>query len=583
MNPVSEAIQLEIRQPNGSAEIHTVGFGVYPMGSENGNKILIPDRNVNQRHAILILHRNGFWLEDLKSKTGTFLDGKPVQGRVAILPGQTISIGSYTLTIRSPNAPPTRSEPAPSQSNARSQDGLPAEPAAPQPESAPRPAKLLELDLREASRNDSQRDQRRLIKKQIHAELLERLDIKRLTASHIKETELHERTLKMLEQIVHDIQARLPSWIEPKVLIKEIYDEAVGLGPIEDLLADPEITEIMVNRNDQIYVEKKGKLILSDRLFMDDSSVMAIIERIVAPIGRRIDESQPYVDARLKDGSRVNAIIPPLALSGPCLTIRKFSKDPLTMENLIQFGSIDPRMADFLRLCVILRKNMIIAGGTGSGKTTFLNVVSAYLPETDRIVTIEDSAELRLPQPHVVRLESRPPNIEGRGAVLIRDLLRNALRMRPDRLVIGECRGSETLDMLQAMNTGHDGSMTTIHANSPRDVISRLETLTLMSGVELPTRAIREQIGSAIHLIVQTSRMSDGTRKVTNITEISGLEGDRITMQDLFAFVQTGIDQNGKVKGRMTATGSVPTFMEEFKTRGLELDMNMFNQRLWTH
>jgi len=310
---------------------------------------------------------------------------------------------------------------------------------------------------------------------------------------------------------------------------------------------------------------------------------MAIIERIVAPIGRRIDESQPYVDARLKDGSRVNAIIPPLALSGPCLTIRKFSKDPLTMENLIEFGSIDPRMAEFLHQCVILRKNMVIAGGTGSGKTTFLNVASAYLPETDRIVTIEDSAELRLPQPHVVRLESRPPNIEGRGAVMIRDLLRNALRMRPDRLIIGECRGGEALDMLQAMNTGHDGSMTTVHANSPRDVISRLETMTLMSGVELPMRAIREQIGAAIHLIIQTSRMSDGSRKVTNIAEISGLEGDRITMQDLFAFMQTGIDQKGKVKGYMTATGSVPTFMEEFKTRGLALDMDMFNQRLWKH
>ncbi|MCG2660600.1 MAG: CpaF family protein, partial [Kiritimatiellae bacterium] len=322
---------------------------------------------------------------------------------------------------------------------------------------------------------------------------------------------------------------------------------------------------------------------MSDRVFMDDSSVLAIIERIVAPIGRRIDESQPYVDARLKDGSRVNAIIPPLALNGPCLTIRKFSKNVLTMPELIQLGTLAPEMADFLRVCVQLRKNIVVSGGTGSGKTTFLNVVSSFLPDTDRIVTIEDSAELRLPQTHVVRLESRPPNMEGRGAVTIRDLLRNALRMRPDRIVIGECRGGESLDMLQAMNTGHDGSMTTAHANSPRDVIARLETMTLMSGVELPSRAIREQIASAIHMVVQTARMSDGTRKVTHITEISGLEGDRITMQDLFTFTQTGLEQNGKVIGCFDATGSVPTFIEEIKIRGLSLAMSIFDTRKWKH
>jgi pilus assembly protein CpaF len=322
---------------------------------------------------------------------------------------------------------------------------------------------------------------------------------------------------------------------------------------------------------------------MSDRVFMDDSSVLAIIERIVAPIGRRIDESQPYVDARLKDGSRVNAIIPPLALNGPCLTIRKFAKNVLTMPELIQLGTLAGEMADFLRVCILLRKNIVIAGGTGSGKTTFLNVMGSFLPETDRIVTIEDSAELRLPQAHVVRLESRPPNMEGRGAVTIRDLLRNALRMRPDRIVIGECRGGESLDMLQAMNTGHDGSMTTVHANSPRDVIARLETMTLMSGVELPSRAIREQIASAVHLVVQTARMSDGTRKVTHITEVSGLEGDRITMQDLFTFTQTGLDHNGLVLGRFEATGSVPTFIEEIKIRGLSLAMSIFDTRKWTH
>ncbi|MBU4200857.1 MAG: Flp pilus assembly complex ATPase component TadA [Verrucomicrobia bacterium] len=577
---MTEAMQLEIRRPSGSSETHPIKCGVYPMGSEKGNKIVIPDSNVDRRHAILILHQEGFWVEDLKSRIGTLLDGKPVAGRAAILPGQEIGIGSYTLILRSPAGAPLPAPPPEAPPPKMEKEKPPI-----RPETGSRPAApdSTAAKFHEPSRQDSLREQKQQIKKQIHEELLERLDIKRLTASHIKETELHERTLKMLEQIVQDIQTRLPSWIEPQALIKEIYDEAVGLGPLEDLLSNQEITEIMVNRNDQIYVEKQGKLTLTDRAFMDDSSVLAIMERIVAPIGRRIDESQPYVDARLKDGSRVNAIIPPLALSGPCLTIRKFSKDPLTIEDLIRFGTIDPRMADFLRRCVLLRKNVIVAGGTGSGKTTFLNIMGSFLPDTDRIVTIEDSAELRLPQSHVVRLESRPPNIEGRGAVTIRDLLRNALRMRPDRLVIGECRSGETLDMLQAMNTGHDGSMTTVHANTPRDVISRLETMTLMSGVDLPTRAIREQIGSAIHLVIQTSRLSDGSRKVTNITEISGLEGDRITMQDLFIFVQTGIDQKGKVQGYMTATGSVPTFMEEFKTRGLSVDMNMFNQRLWTH
>ncbi|NLB59618.1 MAG: Flp pilus assembly complex ATPase component TadA [Lentisphaerae bacterium] len=557
-------MKLEIRQPNGKAERHALVYGVYPLGTEEGNKIVLQDSQVGRRHAILVVGRDGFWVEDLGHQTGTFIDEQRVCGRSAVLPGQQIRIGTHSFII---HTSPAEAPLIPA--------AQPTSAAAPAAQSAP------PKDLPTPDQAAPQAAQKQQIKKQIHEELLERLDIKRLTAAHIQEAELHQRTLQTLEQIVQDIQARLPRWIEPRTLINEIYHEAVGLGPLEDLLADEEITEIMVNRHDQIYVENQGKLLQTDRVFMDDGSVLAIMERIVAPIGRRIDESQPYVDARLKDGSRVNAIIAPLALSGPCLTIRKFSKSPLVIEDLIRFGTIAPQMAEFLQLCVLLRKNIIVAGGTGSGKTTFLNVLSSFLPQTDRIITIEDSAELRLSQAHVVRLESRPPNIEGRGAVTIRDLMRNALRMRPDRLVIGECRGGETLDMLQAMNTGHDGSMTTVHANSPRDVISRLETMTLMSGMELPARAIREQIGSAIHLIIQTARLSDGTRKVTNITEISGLEGERITMQDIFVFTQTGLDQQGRVQGQMSATGSVPTFVEEFKIRGLALDMNIFNQRLW--
>jgi len=310
---------------------------------------------------------------------------------------------------------------------------------------------------------------------------------------------------------------------------------------------------------------------------MDDSSVNAIIERIVSPIGRRIDESQPYVDARLPDGSRVNAIIHPLSLTGPCLTIRKLSKVPFKDSDLIRFGTLTQDMADFLKLCIRLRKNIIVSGGTGSVKTTFLNVISGYPTETDRIVTIEDAAELRLTQDHVIRLESRPPNIEGRGAITIRDLVRNALRMRPDRIVVGECRGGESLDMLQAMNTGHDGSLTTVHANTPRDVISRLETMVLMSGMDLPARAIREQIAAAVDLIAHEARLSDGSRRITKITEVLGLEGNQIVMQDIFEYKQTGMDANGRIEGYFTATGSVPTFLENLAARGLSIDHSIFN------
>jgi pilus assembly protein CpaF len=424
-------------------------------------------------------------------------------------------------------------------------------------------------------------EQRRAISRQIHKELLERLDIKRMTAAHVERDELGKRAMETIRAIVTEVAPRLPPAIVPQQLVKDIFDEAMGLGPLEDLLEDPEITEIMVNGHSQVYVEKAGKLILTDRTFMNDDSVHAIIERIVSPLGRRIDESQPYVDARLPDGSRVNAIIPPLSLVGPCLTIRKFSRTPFTDQDLVRFGTITPSMAEFARMCVHLRKNVVVSGGTGSGKTTLLNVLSDYIPDSDRIVTIEDAAELRLEKEHIVRLESRAPNIEGRGAVTIRDLVRNALRMRPDRIIVGECRGAEALDMLQAMNTGHDGSLTTVHANAPRDVISRLETMVLMSGMDLPVRAIREQIASAIDLIVHEARFSDGTRKVTKITEVVGLEGDQITMQDIFEYTQTGVDAEGRVKGRFGPTGAVPTFIEEVEAHGLTIDRKMFDPMLW--
>jgi pilus assembly protein CpaF len=358
-------------------------------------------------------------------------------------------------------------------------------------------------------------------------------------------------------------------------MLEQITDEIIGLGPMEPLLRDDTVTEIMVNGPRQVYIERSGRLELTNVVFQNDDHVMRIIDRIIAPIGRRIDESSPMVDARLTDGSRVNAIIPPLSLIGPVITVRKFSASPFTVDDLIRFGTSTPEMFDFLRACVEARLNIFVSGGTGSGKTTTLNVLSSFIPNDERIITVEDAAELQLRQEHVVTLESRPPNIEGRGAVPIRELVRNCLRMRPDRIIVGECRGGEALDMLQAMNTGHDGSMSTGHANSPRDMLARLETMVLMAGVDLPLRAIREQVSSAVDLIVHQSRLKDGTRRIVNITEVQGMEGDVIVMQDVFVFEQTGVVE-GKIQGRLRPTGIRPKFVEKFEVMGIHLPRGLF-------
>jgi pilus assembly protein CpaF len=358
-------------------------------------------------------------------------------------------------------------------------------------------------------------------------------------------------------------------------MLEQITDEIIGLGPLEPLLRDETVTEIMVNGPRQVYIERSGRLELTNVVFQNDDHVMRIIDRIIAPIGRRIDESSPMVDARLTDGSRVNAIIPPLSLIGPVITIRKFSASPFTVDDLIRFGTSTPEMFDFLRACVEARLNIFVSGGTGSGKTTTLNVLSSFIPNDERIITVEDAAELQLRQEHVVTLESRPPNIEGRGAVPIRELVRNCLRMRPDRIIVGECRGGEALDMLQAMNTGHDGSMSTGHANSPRDMLARLETMVLMAGVDLPLRAIREQVSSAVDLIVHQSRLKDGSRRIEYITEVQGMEGDVIVMQDVFLFEQTGVVE-GKIQGRLRATGIRPKFVEKFEIKGINLPRGLF-------
>jgi pilus assembly protein CpaF len=358
-------------------------------------------------------------------------------------------------------------------------------------------------------------------------------------------------------------------------MLEQITDEIIGLGPLEPLLRDETVTEVMVNGPRQVYIERSGKLELTNVVFQNDDHVMRIIDRIIAPIGRRIDESSPMVDARLTDGSRVNAIIPPLSLIGPVITIRKFAASPFTVDDLIRFGTATPEMFDFLRACVEARLNIFVSGGTGSGKTTTLNVLSSFIPNDERIVTVEDAAELQLRQEHVVTLESRPSNIEGKGAVPIRELVKNCLRMRPDRIIVGECRGGEALDMLQAMNTGHDGSMSTGHANSPRDMLARLETMVLMAGVDLPLRAIREQVSSAVDLIVHQSRMKDGSRRIEYITEVQGMEGDIVVMQDVFLFEQTGVS-DGKIQGRLKATGIRPKFVEKFEVMGIHLPRGLF-------
>lgn len=388
-----------------------------------------------------------------------------------------------------------------------------------------------------------------------------------------------KKTQEKINDIISNIiyeQKRHLSYADKQKVNQSVMNEVYQLGPISDLLNDDSVTEIMVNGPFDIFVERKGKIVKTENEFRDDKHVMHIIDKIISPLGRRVDESSPLVDARLPDGSRVNIIIPPLAVKGPSITIRKFSKDPLTTNDLITFGALNGDIAEFLRLCVKGRINVLVSGGTGSGKTTLLNVLSSYIPEDERIVTIEDAAEVQLQQIHVVTLESRPANIEGNGRITIRDLVVNSLRMRPDRIIVGEVRGGEALDMLQAMNTGHDGSLTTIHANTPRDSLSRIETMVMMSGVDLPSRAIREQVAAAIDLIIQVERMVDGSRKVTKISEIIGLEGEIVTLQDIFMFHQTGFDEHGNVKGKHKATGIMPNFMEKIKAHGENIPPSLF-------
>ena len=448
------------------------------------------------------------------------------------------------------------------------------QPGAPVPAVTPAPAALEPQQVwrppvvasSEAARSVS-RDLKLRVQQKVIAELDPKSDLS-------NEVQVRQSIQALFDQVIEQ-EGTVLTRIERQRLFEEVYAEIRGFGPIEPLLQDPTVSEVMVNGPKSVYVEQKGKLRKTEVTFDDDDHVMRIIDRIVAPLGRHIDESSPMVDARLPDGSRVNAIIPPLSLVGPSITVRKFAKTPFTVDDLIRFGSMTPEIAEFLKACVRARMNIIVSGGTGSGKTTLLNVLSSFIPNDERIVTIEDAAELQLRQEHIVRLESRPANIEGKGAVKIRDLVINALRMRPDRIVVGECRGAEALDMLQAMNTGHDGSLTTGHANSPRDILSRLETMVLMAGMDLPLRAIREQIAAAMDVIVQQARLRDGSRRVTNITEVQGMEGDVIVLQDIFVFEQLG-EEGGKILGRIKPTGIRPKFMNKFEEANIHLPPSIF-------
>ena len=529
------------------------------IGSDKRSDFFIKSKNISKKHAEIIYDSSkGCIISDRGSASGTWVNSERINSPVAVTDYDEIVIGNVKLWVRVSNNDVKPINEKNGQANLVVDSVIPT---------------LVNEQLIDREPQDQ------LLRwgRSVHERLIDQMDLRRKDVHRMSDEELRAETEELIDQIISSLQSSLPESLDLNRLKTNVLNEAVGLGPLEKFLEDDSISEIMVNNFEQVFVERNGKLELSDYGFSSDHAVLSVIERIITPIGRRIDESSPMVDARLKDGSRVNAVIPPLALKGPSLTIRKFSKKKLQFDDLIGFDSVNQDMVDFLRVCVECRKNIIVSGGTGSGKTTLLNVLSSFIPDSERIVTVEDAAELKLDQPNLVSLEAKPANVEGRGAVSIRELVKNTLRMRPDRIVVGECRGGEALDMLQAMNTGHDGSLTTAHANTPRDLVSRLEVMVLMSGMALPVTAIREQIASAVDIVVQQTRYPCGTRKISRVTEIVGIESGTVQLQDIFEYKRSGYDQNGKVKGKFQPTGFIPTFYEELASIGMNTDLSIFN------
>jgi len=538
--------------------------------------------NIGKRALSVVIEKDGnASVTDLGCPSGVFVNGERIVRYGPLRVDDVISIGGQILRVKDvgsnrPAEPvlPTMHTAVPAQASAAVVQ-LPIRTGGTVTAPPPREPEEQLMQLSDGARTHQLALSTNAVL--LHNELIQTLDLRRQDVTRMADDELRVVASKLIGELIQKMT--LPAMTDPAELAKFVLDEAVGLGVLESLLADPSVTEIMVNGVEDIFVERNGQTRRSDIAFSSEKALMGVIERIVSPIGRRVDESSPLCDARLKDGSRVNIVIRPVALKGPSVSIRKFAQRRLGVGDLVKFDSVDAQMVDFLKICVEQKKNIVISGGTGSGKTTLLNIISNLIPPLERIVTIEDAAELKLYHDNLVTLEARPANVEGRGQVSIRDLVKNALRMRPDRIVVGECRGGEALDMLQAMNTGHDGSLTTAHANSPRDMLSRLEVMVLMAGMDLPVAAIREQIASAVQIIVQQTRFACGTRKVTSITEITGMERGVIQMQEIFKFQRLGFYDNGKIRGHFVPCGSVPTFYEELREFGIDLDLSIFGSQ----
>lgn len=537
------------------------------IGRSESSGFCIPDKKVSRRHAEIVSDGENIFITDLSSRTGTRVNGRPIQQRTPLCIGDTIQIGETDLVLEKTTEVPAASAPR-----------VTTQPETKQAVKTAKPQNSPHLPVYSAQESLAELYSSSMLTlaKRVQTRVLELLNID-AAAKEISNSEMRPKVADAVDQILREIRHEIPSSVKLDQFRQILLDDLTGLGPLSPLLRDGSISEIMINGPENIFIESKGLLYRSAAKFNSESHLQAIIQRIVEPLGRHIDAASPMVDARLEDGSRVNAVIPPLALDGSLVTIRKFASKKLTDDDLIKFGSLTKPMALFLREAVRARRNILVSGGTGSGKTTLLNILSQFIPEKERIITVEDSAELRLSHENLCRLEARPANVEGQGRITIRDLVVNTLRMRPDRIIVGECCGAEALDMLQAMNTGHDGSMTTCHANNPRDALSRLENMVMMAGFELPSSAIREQIASAIHLIVQQTRLPDGSRKIVKISEVTGREGNTILLQDIFTFEQEGFDENFHVIGHHTATGNIPTFIDELRQAGdLELDMSVF-------